>query len=306
MQKNTSYIFLFALCLLSALISLDDAKADLAGLSVDTSVIMLRMENKKEIPFSFTVKNQTSAPQQVHLEERDITIGNENEVTFVDAKDGPSSLVTFAQNDFLLAGGQAQKIMGTFALPDQQKNSIEMMTLVSFASQEVSPEGGPKVSGSIGVYTLLAGSSAQDAAGTIKEVNYTKFIKDNVDFSAVYENIGDVQFVPQAKISIASLLTRERVEIPLENHFVFPARKFTFAKKLDNVSAFGAYEIKVSFKDGNGKLLEKTVYTFGRFFPALLIFGLLIFGYFIKKLLELRQRNWKEVRVHGVFARRKR
>jgi hypothetical protein len=243
--------------------------------------------------FSFKIENKTGQDQIIHLEEKDITIGNDNSIIFLDANDGPSTWVSFEQNDFILSVGQSQEITAKIAVPDGQENGEEMMTMVSFSSPDISLDGGPKVSGSIGVYTLLSGMNTSNADGNIKNISYPKLISKSSNVDVVYENNGDVQFVPQARISIANLLTKERVEFPFENHFVFPEKSFTFKKSLAEFSEFWIYEIKVSFKDGNGKLLEKTGYAVGLFFPIISLLLISLGFYLGKKLLEIRKRNAK-------------
>ena len=294
MEKRKLKFFCLLIVLLGFFFSSEKVLADNAGLSVDTSLIMLRTEPGKDLQFSFNIKNQTAVEQVVHLEEKDILIGNENELTFVDVTQGPSSWVAFEQNDFVLKPGQLQVVKADIKFPKNEKiSNAQMMTMVSFAPEDASVPQGPKVSGNIGVYLILSSSDAQNAAGKVEKLAYLKFVDKTADVSVVYANGGNVQFVPQSKLSIANPFTTERREISFENHFVFPGKKVTFTKNLSGLSVFGFYEIRYSFKDGNGQLLEKTGYVVGKLFPILLLIALLVFGIFIKKLIKIRKENSK-------------
>ncbi len=296
-------LLMTVICL--GLFSRSTVLADTAGLGVDTSVVMLRMESGKDLQFSFNAKNQTKVEQLIHLEEKDITIGDENIVTFVEAAGGPSSWVVFEENDFVLEPGQTKKIEATLKIPKEQKAGAQLMTIISFASKDALPLEGPKVSGNIGVYTLLSNGEAQNASGKIESLTYAKFVHNSTTVNVVYSNTGDVQFVPQGRVSIANLFTKKRSEISFDNHFVFPGKKVTFTKNLAGLSSFGAYELKISFKDGNGQLLENSGYVIGEFFPIVLVLVVILLLFFGVILMRIRRRNSKENRTHALFGKKK-
>ncbi|MDD5397233.1 MAG: hypothetical protein PHW24_04215 [Candidatus Moranbacteria bacterium] len=294
MRKNRKLFLSLTFFLLVGSFFAKNVSAEITGLSIDTSVLMLRMEPGKELRFSFDVKNQMNEAQNINLKERDIAIGNDNNFIFLDGADGPSSWVTFDQNDFVLQPEQAKTVIGTMQIPAGQTNTFAMMTLVTFSAQNSLPENGPKVSGSVGVYEILSGKDAKNPSGKIESLNCPKLINDSIDVEAKYANIGDVQFIPQARVSATNVLLRDKVEFPFDNHFVFPGKTFTFQKNISNLSPWWAYEIKVSFKDGSGKLLEKSTFAFGKFFPIVFFLIVGIGTLFARRLLEIRRRNSRQ------------
>ncbi|MDD5397356.1 MAG: hypothetical protein PHW24_04885 [Candidatus Moranbacteria bacterium] len=294
MGKNRKLFLSLAAFLLVGSFSARSVSAEITGLSIDTSVLMLRMEPGKELRFSFDVKNQMNDAQNINLKEKDIAIGNDNNFIFLDAADGPSSWVTFDQNDFVLQPQQAKTVIGTMQIPSGQTNTFAMMTLVTFSSQNSLPESGPKVSGSVGVYEILSGKDAKNPMGKIEKLTSLKMINDSIDVEVVYANIGDVQFIPGARVSATNFLLRDKVEFPFDNHFVFPGKTFTFKKNIPNLSPWWAYEIKASFKDGNGKLLEKSVFAFGKFFPIVFFLALTLGVFLARRLLEIRRKNSRQ------------
>jgi hypothetical protein len=303
-QKTKIFFCLIALALFGFLFN--KANASSAGLSVDTSLVMLRMEPGKETQFSFTLRNQTDQAQVVHLETKDIDVGDENKLIFLDIPDGPSKLVVFDQNDFTLSPGQSHRVDAKIIVPTKQETRIQMMTMVSFSPEEESGlSEGPRITGEIGVYTILTGSEAQNATGKIEKMEYPKMVEKEAEFSTLYVNKGDLQFVPQGKISVLNVLSENLQEFPFEEHYVFPQRKFTFKKDLDIFSPFGFYKIKVSFRDGNKQLLEETRYIFGKFFPIEVVAVILLFWLFLKILKKVRLKSRKEIRPYELFFKRK-
>jgi len=295
MRKNNSKFFCLTGAVLFLLSFSNSALAENSGLGVDTSAVMLRIEPGKELDFSFNIKNQTDSKQIVHLEQRDIEIGNENAVSFLDVSNGPSSWVVFEENDFTLESNQGRPVKASLKIPENQKASIQMMTMVSFSSSEDLAVIGPRATGSIGVYTLLSGSEAQNASGKIESFTYPKFVDKEFNVGVVYLNNGDVQFVPQGKVSVINLFSREKKEIPFDNHFIFPGKKITFSKDLSELSPFGFYQIRISFIDGNKQLLEKTGYVFGKFLFWIIFPGIVVFLYFVRMLLVERKKNSQSV-----------
>lgn len=297
MKKNQKIKIFF--CLLSLVFFaavVEKASAASVGLSVDTSLVMLRMEPGKETQFSFTLRNQTDQAQAVHLETKDIDVGDENKLIFLDIPDGPSKLVVFDQNDFTLAPGQTHPVKAKIIVPTKQETRIQMMTIVSFSPKEESAlSEGPRITGEIGVYTILTGSEAQNASGKIEKMEYPRVVEKEAEFKALYVNKGDLQFVPQGKISVLNVLSENLQEFPFEEHYIFPERKFTFRKNLDIFSPFGFYKIKVSFKDGNKQLLEETKYIFGKFFPGEVVSVILLLWLLLRILKKVRLKNRKEI-----------
>ncbi len=280
-------------------------KAETIGLSVNTSAIMLRLESEKKQDFSFTVKNETSSQQTLHLQEKDIVIGNENEVTFLDIQDGPSSWVTFEQNDFLLEANQSQLIRATFQIPvGQVVGNIQMMTLVSFESGNiVNPLDGQRVNGNIGIYTIFSGNDAQNASGKFEKMTCSKFINESISINAVYLNNGDVQFVPIAKIKFFNLFTKNSRETFLDRHFVFPGKKVTLKQNFSGFSSFGIYSVKVSILDGNGQISEKTSYAVGKLFPIVLLLGIIFFWFLARLLMIARAKNSRKMLVREAIRK---
>ncbi|NTV40964.1 MAG: hypothetical protein HGA61_01695 [Candidatus Moranbacteria bacterium] len=266
------------------------ALAESVGLGVDNSVIMLRAGDKKDLPFSFNIKNQTNSDQKIHLEQKDISIGDENDINFLDAQSGPSSLVFFQENDFILKAGQSRLIRAAFeSVGNEQISNSQTMTLISFSPEENQNKAGSTISGSIGVYVIISGEETQNAAGKIESFSLPKYFRSSVEIKTSYTNIGDLQFVPQGKVVIFNILTREKIEVPLENHFVFPGKKFTFVKTMFNLSPVWIYRLDVIFIDGNKGISEKGGITVGGAFPIVLLFGTIILFYFVVFLIKVRK-----------------
>ncbi len=271
--------------------------AEKIGVAVDSSMVVTQVESEKNAQFSFRIKNQTDFAQSIHLEVRDISIGDDNKVVFLEAKDGPSSLVIFERNDFILAGGQTQQVRASLQIPDGQKIGAQMMTFVSFEPQnkESSTVDGPKVNGSIGIFTIISAKGAKNAAGMLGNLSYLKLDNGSAVVNVQYSNVGDVQFVPKGRLSILNLLTKEKSETSFEDHFIFPEKSFTFKKNIFKLSPFWVYEVKVSFVDGNGSFSEKSKYVMGKFFPIVFFLIFAILGFLSFFLMKMRKKNSLEI-----------
>ncbi|MEI7620917.1 MAG: hypothetical protein WCJ51_00115 [Candidatus Moraniibacteriota bacterium] len=298
MRKFSFLIFIFSFLVASAFLLASNAQAETAGLSVNTSLVMLRFEAGKELEFSFSLKNQTKLAQKVHLTEKDIALGDENSLSFLDAVGGPSSWVTFQENDFVLPAGASKAVNGRVKIPALQRaGNLQMLTLVSFASANEEVQTGSKVEGSLGVYTLLTASDAQNATGKLERLQYPFFSSEQAQIIASYLNTGDVQFVPQGKMVVTNLLTKQSDQIAFENHFVFPGKKFSFSQTLTKLSPFGFYKIQATFQDGNKQLSEKTGLLIGQFFLPAVALGLLLLAFLFTRLWHWRKQN--STAVHG-------
>jgi hypothetical protein len=261
-------------------------------IAVDRGVIELSAQSGQDVEFSFRVRNDSGEKQKIDLEEKDIEFGDDNSYSLADAKDGPSSLVEFRENNFILEPHATKKVDGIVKFSQEKKeaSSYNMLTLVSFSSiSDDGDQSGPRIQGSIGIYTFVKIGDNHDAGGKIENVILPIFLKPGQEMRIAYRNIGDVYFVPKKSVRIKNLLGNFQEDIPLGRHFVFPGKRVFFLGKIGNIPPWGLFRVSTKFVDGNGKAETVDKYACGYLFPwgaGASLLGIILLAIFI-----LRKRN---------------
>ena len=244
--------------------------AEKSKITVNRSVIDLSAQSGLDVEFSFTIRNDSQEKQRINLEAEDIALGNNNVMEIIKAQGGPSELVKFAENDFVLDPNGEKEVSGVMMLSQEEKEAsfYNMLTLVSFSSAEDGTgRQGPRIQGKIGIYTFIKVGENHNASGTMGGITLPKIIKGEQDLGVAYRNTGDVYFVPEKEIKIRNLLGGSQRDIFLDDHFVFPGKEVIFSGKIGHVSPWGIFHIKIKFIDGAGGLQIMNKYACGYLFP---------------------------------------
>jgi hypothetical protein len=266
------------------------SQAEFSKVTVNKSVVEIVEKEGEEGKFSFWVRNDGDEEQRIGLEVRNIEFDDNNTYSIVEAQDGPSSKVHFAENDFVLASKAIREVKGSISHSQEMMGSQKMLVLVSFsAAQEPKEYAGVQTQGKIGVYLLTKGDEKSDGWGKIENVFVRKFWKEKVDVQVRYRNMGDVYFVPEATVKIRNILSGEQKELDLEKHFVFPGKKFSFSQEITEFSSWGFFRVEVNFVDGNGKMDSARRYACGYLFPVVLVLIIIVLAWII--IFILRKRN---------------
>ncbi|MFA5994621.1 MAG: hypothetical protein WC823_06720 [Parcubacteria group bacterium] len=268
------------------------SQAEKAQLTVDRGMIDVPAQSGQDAEFSFSVRNDSSEKQVINLEERDITLGDDNVMSVVEAQGGPSNLVVFQENNFIMEPGATKKIIGVMQLTQEKKEAAfyNMLTLISFAGVATGEElMGPQVQGKIGVYTFIKVGENHNATGRIEEIGLAGFLRGDEEIRVVYANTGDVYFVPKTKVIIKNVFGGWEKEISLDQHFVFPGRQVTFVGKIAGNSPWGFFQVQTKFVDGMGGVQIATSYACGYLFPVGVI--LVLLGIILVTIFILRKRN---------------
>lgn len=296
-SKNT---YIAASLLLAVLFCPGISRAEKAKITVDKGILNLSSQAGKDAEFSFSVRNDSPEKQTIRLAAVDIALGDDNAMTIQDTPGGPSSLVVFQENNFVLGENETKKISGTvrFSQEKEEASFYNMLIMVSFSSAEEKTEiSGPQIQGKIGVYAFVKIGENHNASGQIEKISLARFFRKSQDIQVSYGNTGDVYFVPRSQVVVKNIFSNFQKEIVLDQHFVFPGKKVSFSGELEGLSPWGFFQVKTIFVDGNGKADVANKYMCGYFFPAGVIL-VLAMGLFLI-LFVLRQRNQIKVEMMG-------
>ncbi|EKE11303.1 MAG: hypothetical protein ACD_15C00109G0003 [uncultured bacterium] len=274
------------------------SQAQESKITVDRGIIDLSSQSGRDAEFYFSVRNDSAENQKIDLSASDIRIGDDNVMEIVEAQGGPSSLVSFKEDEFVIKPHEIKSVSGVIKLSQKEKGAsfYNIMAMVSFTGADKEEEAsGPQASGKIGIHIFTKVGESHDASGKIEGISIPKILKENNELKVSYRNSGDIYFVPQGGAKIKNLLDGLEKDILLDKHFVFPGKKVVFSGKVEDISSWGFFRIKISFIDGNGKKEVATRYSIGYFFPI----GAFIFlGAFAAAIiLVLRKRNKVQIEM---------
>lgn len=243
---------------------------EIVGISVDQSALAFDLAPGEERKMKINVGNTSSEEQRMSAETQDFSIGENNEVSFIDGDNeiyGMRSWVKVPTDPWLLDPGSSKEIECVISVPKDAIVGSHYAAVMLRAFPKINVDNFQKtiVSGRIGVYVLVNVLGDKSGTGKLTKFEAPLIADKKVAFNAEFANDGTVHYIPHGEINIRNFLTRKTETINLEKHFVFPGKKYSFATNWDVRSLFGIYVAEASFTDGDGMVHQSQRMIFGKY-----------------------------------------
>jgi hypothetical protein len=284
--RKTIQIILLALFFLAPNFS----SAQTASISVDRSVFNFEASPGENNTFKFNLKNDSSEPQKISITAKDYQIGDDDQVTISrdNSQISVAEWITLPEKDFALVPGEQREVAFSVQVPEEVSAGSHWGGIfINFTSANKKVEAvGTVVGGQIGIHVLANVSGQTDGKGKIASFAASRLVGKIADFSVVFQNTGNIHYIPHGDILITNLTNGQKEKIQLAKHFVFPGKKFTYVAQWRNPKLWGVYSAQTRFVDGEGNIQTQQRVMFGvLFFPMIVAFlaMLTIFGWILFK-----------------------
>lgn len=296
MKKNFFIFGILVLILLSLANQNVKAENQTVGLSVSQSVFNLSLAPGETAVFPIDLENITQQKERVNWGYSDLILGENNQIKELTPKNeltGLADWLSVDSKELFLDHQEKVKLNITVTVPKDASVGSHYGVVNIRALPEINGNNFQEVvvGGQLAVTVLVNVKGEISGRGELKNFSAPLFSKKEVDFSAEFENDGNIHYIPHGEITIRSLFGRYRESLNLEKHFVFPGKSFSFATHWSLPSLFGVYVAEAAFVDGDGVMRGSSRLVFGdlSFIPPVILLS--IFGIILKKYAKNRRKN---------------
>ena len=261
------------------------------GISIDQSVVSFDASPGETHTFSLNVRNTFSQPEIVNLEAEDVVLGDNNQkepATISEETRGLKNWIKADNTSLKLAPGENRQVFLTVTIPQEAVVGSHTGAVMVRATPVVTGENFQQVivSGRVGVYVLINIKGEVSGKGSIGYFGAPLFTGKKSAFQVDYQNNGNIHYIPHGEIRVQNALTRQANIIPVDKHFVFPGKKYSFVKEWNVPSVLGVYKVQAAFVDGDGKEHSSQKYVIGSLFLPMLAAILIIIGLTIRLIFK--------------------
>jgi hypothetical protein len=256
------------------------AQAEKINIALDRTIFSSNVDPGSNNEIKFNVSNLLSDSQNISIEAEDFFVGENNSILKTADKNenfGMKDWLLIPEKNHILGPGETKEIKIIVNVPKNASLGAHYAIINVQAFPEVDEQNSKKtiIGGQIGVYALFNVNGEVSGNGNLKSFKAPIIGRKEASFKAVFENTGNVFYIPHGEIQVKNLFTRKNTTIETEKHFVFPGSQYSFEIKWDSFpsSSFGLYSVKSVFVDANGVAHAKRGIVFGTlFFLISLIF----------------------------------
>lgn len=269
------------------------------GFSVDKKLINLEIDPGGERVFSINFKNLINKEQIISVDTKDFEVEENNQIKIMPEGNPIHGMANWIEvfQDKWIAQGSVQFVKNFKVKVPKDAIVGSHWTFLTFRSSpvvDVNNFDKPIVSAEIGVYVLVTVKGEVVAKGELENFFAPIIASDKNNFKLSYRNLGNVHHIPQGRLVVTNLLTGKQLTEKIEEHLVFPGKRYTFIRDWEIPSIFGVYQAKAFFLDGEQNQLTKKRFIFGKysFFVAgliLILAGWVVhFSFFKVKNIKLK------------------
>ena len=244
--------------------------AEKLGIAVSENKLAFDMDILEEQSFVIKVTNVSDQEQKIIVDVVDYDVADDNKISLrsdADWENGIKEWVVIPEKEFMLSANMGKDVHFSVLVPDHAKIGSHRGAVI-FRTVPMTDEN-VQVQGQIGVHVLV--NVKGDTRATGKMVNFdVPFITLNdVVYHAVFENTGNIHYVPHGDVLVRNVITNKRWSYDLNkgDHFVLPGKKNTFEISERIPSVFGVYFAQARFVDGEGVVQNRNDLVMGYLFP---------------------------------------
>jgi len=220
-----------------------------------------------------------------------VVLGDNNQEEPVSISEEAKGLKTWVRADntsLKLVPGESRQIFLTVTIPRDAVVGSHAGAVMVRAFPEITGENFQQVivSGRVGVYVLINIKGEVSGKGSIGYFGTPLFTGKKAILQVDYRNQGNVHYVPHGEIRTQNALTRQSSVIPVDKHFVFPGKKYSFVEEWSVPSVLGVYKVQADFVDGDGQEHSSQKYVLGSLFLPMLAAVLIIIGLTLKLIFK--------------------
>lgn len=253
------------------------------------------------------ITNRTGKTLNIKIEIEDFA-GSENIPTqLLGDEKGPYSLKDFIypeKDEFILAHGEKATLHIYIKIPED----AEPGGLYGAAIVRAEPinKNNSDSKGQIAIISRAATLFFVKVNGEIYEEGFLKSFSSNkkiyqkspVEFSIIFENLGNVHLAPYAEIKIQNILDKTIDKIDISPWFVMPGFSRNRLIKWEKGATFGRYTAILNFNNGYNDTIEKITTNFwiipikamATIFSIILALSIIIKWFFSKFKFELKRK----------------
>jgi len=296
MKKTFLSLILFA----SLFFGLACQADEFVGVAVDQSVFSFNLNPKENKEFSLRVKNISKLEQKVFLETQDISIEENNKVSFLPAANeinGMKDWIKSEEKYWVFGPGEEKEVKLNVDVPEKAIPGSHFAVLLVRAVSNATAENilRPIVEGKIGVEILVNVGGDISGKGKIVDFQAPVLAEKKIILKTEFQNEGTIHYIPHGEIEIKNIFFGKEKKINIASHFVFPGRKYLFEENFDVESLLGIYTAKASFVDGEGSIHSSSRVIFGKYSLIVILFIMVsifvIFEVFCKITKKKNEKN---------------
>ena len=250
------------------------------GITVDQTAVVFDMDIGEKQEFVVGVKNISRDGRDIFISSIDYQLGDNNIVQLSDDNEatGIKNWVNAEDEELRLAPEEFKKVKFKVDIPEDvaigSHHGIVVFRVNSEQKELV------KVNGQVGVHVLINVKGDTRADGQLNYLKVPFLSKGVVEYSAEFENTGNIHYVPYGEIVVWNPITNFKDKYKYDKHFTFPGKKFTFVHREEIPSIFGLYRVRVTFVSGEGVEYSRFGFVVGYLFPVICI-GVIVVSLFM-------------------------